>query len=75
MSSDLRPFRHHPLILSPMVLPLVFFLLSVMAIFSFWINARETRLHEIQLETEVTAEQVNRNLYPSHRRIESNGCR
>ncbi len=58
MSSDIRPQSRFQILLSPWVLPLAFFLLSAMAIFSFWSNARESRLNKIQLETEVTAEQV-----------------
>jgi len=58
MSPGLQSLTKHRLLLSPLALPLAFFLFSVVAIFSSWENAREARLNNIQLETEITAEQV-----------------
>ncbi len=47
----------HPF-LSPLVLPLAFFLLSVVVIFSMWNTARENRINNLEYETAVTAEQI-----------------
>jgi PAS domain S-box-containing protein len=45
-------------LLSPLVLPLAFFLLSLGVIFFLWNNARETRINNLEFETAVTAEQI-----------------
>ena len=58
MSPGIQSLTKHRLLHSPVVLPLAFFLLSVVTIFSFWDNARESRIQNIQMETEITAEQV-----------------
>ncbi len=44
--------------LSPLVLPLGFFLVSVSIVFFLWFNAREIRIKNLEYETAVTAEQI-----------------
>jgi len=44
--------------LSPLILPLAFFLLSSIIILFIWNNARENRIRNLEHETAVTAEQI-----------------
>jgi PAS domain S-box-containing protein len=46
------------LLLSPIVLPMVFFLLSVMVIFSIWNKSNNIRVQSLEHETAITAEQI-----------------
>ncbi len=45
-------------LLSPLVLPLVFFVLSLVVIFAMWDHSRDTRIKNLEYETAVTAEQI-----------------
>ncbi len=50
--------QNRKIFLSPLIMPLGFFLLSVVVIFSLWNTVRENRNRNLELETAVTAEQI-----------------
>lgn len=58
MSPDHMTDSKNPTFLSPLVLPLAFFLLSAVIIFSLWNTSNDNRLKNQELETAVTAEQI-----------------
>ena len=58
MRLSLLTEQKHRTYLSPLVLPLAFFVLSVFVIFSLWNNDRDMRAKNLENETAVTAEQI-----------------
>ncbi len=58
MHSGDKPGLKNQLLNSPWILPLVFFMLCVVAIYSFWSASNQTRIQSLERETAITAEQI-----------------